>query len=242
MVLLSLIFIFLGTFFFGGRNNGQLYAIYDRIQKSRAWMPRPSVFGLVWSILYVLLIVAIFLVYVHDDTCRCRDLKFDITGAHQIVSPYDSDYVYYQNHEAAHGDDGDSDGDGDGLYEQQQSQEICLPSKLDRNLQTVTWCLILINIILNRLWDVIVREASPLRASLAFGQTLATFLTAIAITILLFIFASKTDDIVYISAIIYTLYSIWLAIATVLAYSMLANFRLNAVLSKPLKTYVVKIP
>ena len=201
MVLLALIFIFLGTFFFGNSNDGQFYLIYAAKNAKSSLAPARGVFGIVWGIIYSLLIVAIFLVYLHDDTCRCRSLDL-----------LDSD-------EYSEDDDDDQEN-----FVQQQSQELCLPSRLSLSLQTATWILIVFNIVVNLLWNVIVQRASPLRAQLAFGQVLATLFSAVAIAVLLFFFAADTDSIVYLSAIIFLVYSVWMVIASILAYNMTVDF------------------
>lgn len=198
IVLLSLISVLFGPFLFSN-NNGKFYEIYTRMNADNTLAPASRVFGYVWAVLYALLVAAIFIVFLHDDLCGCRDL--DLTNDLSSVA-----------------DDDDDDSSAvvvDG---------VCLSSRLSATLQAATWILIIVNIVLNLSWNSIVMKASPTRATVAFFQTVLTLVTAVAVAILLIFFAARTDAVVYFSAGVYFVYSAWLVVASFLAYNMSVSF------------------
>ena len=77
VTLIVLIFVFFSSWLFYSRNDGQFYRIYEKARASTSIAPPAMWFSIIWFILYVLLIIAVFLFYFHDDTCRCRDTDDD---------------------------------------------------------------------------------------------------------------------------------------------------------------------
>ena len=122
ITLIVLIFVLFGSWLFHSRNDGQFYRIYEKVRASNGIAPPSMWFGVIWFVIYALLVVAIFLFYFHDDTCRCRDSARHLTGGGSEIF---------------------SDDDDDGDDDEMPFSPVCLESEIGIGLQTATWVLII---------------------------------------------------------------------------------------------------
>lgn len=169
IALLVLIVAVLGNWLYpGAQISERVRAYYDRYRKQeKSWWPASWVYGIVWGLLYALLVPAIFLVYYYDDAC------------------------------------------------------IDAAANWDYRLELPLWILILVNLLLNKAWDAAISNRNKYYADFSAALlTALVSLTAIAITVLLFVLAADNSvhDVIYFSAAVYALYSLWTIIATVVAF------------------------
>jgi len=206
IVFINILVVFVSSWLGGSiSNNGMFRAAYAKFyaKKRLFFAPAPYVFGIVWAILYALLIAAVFLFFLHDDTCKCD--RFD-------PASYDGPFSYPPNGMA------------------------CNTAYSGGKVQLATWSLIVINLFFNKLFDRLTSRWSFTLAALAMIDVLITFLTAVAVTVLLYYCAANIHSTLYVSAVFYTLYSVWLFVASLLSIYMYAYFEDGKVGEPLLKT------
>jgi len=187
IVFINIFVVFLSSWLGGDfSNSGKFYIAYRKFyNQDRVFFAPPAwAFGVVWALLYALLIAAVFIFYLHDDTCKC-DLN--------DPASYSGPFAYQPNGMA------------------------CVTAYTEGKLQMATWALIVINLFFNKTFERLTADWSRSRAMWSMVSVLLTFVTAVAVAVLLYFAAANIHSVLYFSAAVYTVYAIWLAIASVLA-------------------------
>lgn len=198
LAILVFLLAVVGPWLGGGRsNNGAFYAVYQRAVKDSGCAVPPYMFGVVWFILYTLMIVSFSVLYYHDETCKCAVLRDAST----------SDYS-----------DSTEPGEGDWVSTE------CVAPRVSAAVMNWTWAIVIANIFITKLWDVLSSRAKQSYASFAVVQVVASLATGAALLILFAEVASKTSGTVYIGVVAYALYCLWLVIALFLAVRVSSKF------------------
>ena len=195
---INIMFVFVGIVFVAFQNDNQFPLIHDRIRTVNPFIPSRALSYWIWVLLYILLVAAVFLFFLHDDLCVCRLPSGLVLNG-------------FSNLQELQGGTADA-------------SLVCAEPNINAGLQTAAWIFIIVNITLLNLRNLIISRLSPLRAALLFTQSLLATLTSMVSAVLLFAAAQQTNSIVYLSASVYVVLSVWLIFVTLMLYENMSKF------------------